>query len=103
MRQWQNNFRPSVPVSLTIRCARVLLLPCACLQSALESHFGSHIRVSGTKGRSSSFEVNVSIETAMGVASQPALIHSKLQNGNFPDTPALIAQIQQWAQTGKVA
>ena len=72
-------------------------------QGELESHFGSHIRVSGAKGRSSSFEVNASIETTSGVASQPTLLYSKLDSGKFPDTPTLIAQIQQWAQTGKAA
>ena len=79
-----------------------LLLVWLCHQRVLESHFGSHIRVSGAKGRSSSFEVNASLETAVGVASQPTLVHSKLRDGKFPDDNKLTAQIQQWVQTGKL-
>lgn len=106
-RQQQQRRWPHVTDRL-VRCAGVLLsLFCSSVppsntqQSALESHFGSHIRVSGAKGRSGSYEVNASLETSYGVATQPTLLHSKLQSGKFPDTSALIAQIQHWAQTGK--
>ena len=71
-------------------------------QSQLESHFGQSMRVTGAKGRSSSFEVTGSIETPMGVASQPQLLYSKLNTRSFPEPNALIAAIQQWAATGKV-
>ena len=61
------------------------------------------MRVTGAKGRSSSFEVTGSVETPTGVASQPTLLYSKLKSNTFPDANALIAAIQQWAATGKAA
>jgi len=60
------------------------------------------MRVTGGKGRSSSFEVTGRIETPMGVQSDAALLYSKLATSRFPDTNQLIAAIQRWATTGKV-
>ena len=83
---------PSAPSSL---CGR-------CVQKELEAHFGSSIRVSGDRGRSSSFEITGRVETPTGTASAPVLLYSKLSTGKFPDTNAFIAKLQQWASTGKV-
>jgi len=67
----------------------------------LQQHFQSSMEITGSTGRTSSFEISAKIAVGDKQSQTPTVLWSKLSTGSFPDPNQIIQIIQRFAETGK--